>query len=217
MANVGKKRRAPSSEQNSAESGEALMDSLPYVDEVHEDYEHYALALIEEEMKKSKAPDLDNLPPVNFRAPLMELEYRRFIDSDGKPEPIQLQGTSGLASPPNGVADVEAWRNAVKKAKSEFEAERSRSVVLEVKKDAGAALLWKGFNEKLDHDFALLQQALTRQKELVEQINLQRSEDQQKTGKQLHILTTKYQSALERKFQLQQAIVALESEIEQLS
>jgi hypothetical protein len=205
-----KKRPAPPAET-------AMMDSLPYVDVVHEDYEQYALALVEEEMKNSKAPDLPSkLPDINFRSVLMEKEYQRFVDTDGKPKLTKWNATN-VATVPEDDDDMEAWQAAVGQARSEYEAERTRSMSLEARKDAGAVVLWKGFNEHLDKDLASRQEALHKQRELVEQINLKRSEDQQKDGKQLHILTDQYQSAVERRFQLQQAIVALEQEVKQLS
>lgn len=219
MANTGnnsRKRAAPSYSEEATR--DVVMDSLPYYDVVHEDYEQYALALIEEEMKNRSAPDLDSLPPIKFRTPLMEQEYQRLIDTDGKALSTEWIITN-MANPPGGddENDVEAWRTAVKQARSEYEAERAHSMALEARKDNGAAVLWKGFNDNLDKELAALRQAVSEQKERVEQINLYRSEEQQKVGKQLHILTDKYKNALGRRFQLQQALLALENEVEQSS
>ena len=195
------------------------MDSLPYVDAVQDDYERYALSLIEDEMKvtlrQPRRSDLETLPPIHYRTPAMKHEYQRFSSSDGKAAPLQIQSNNNKAIDPPEGENVQAWRTAVQQARVGYESERARSMALEVKKDAGAALLWKGFNGSLDQDAAAIRAALAAQRQTVEQINLQRSEDQQTAGKQLHILTTQYQTALERRFQLQQATVKLEQEIQQ--
>lgn len=226
----GKKRSAPSGVITPVQevlSRDAYMDSLPYVDAVQDDYEQYALSLIEDEMKAAinkprqsrEGSNLEEVPPITFRTPAMEHEYQtRFIGNSDNAEDSHTAVRSlqirTKIDPPEGE-NVQAWRDAVVQARVGYESERARSMALEVKKDAGAALLWKGFNGSLDQDAAAMQSALAAQRQTVEQINLQRSEDQQKAGKQLHILTTQYQTALERRFQLQQATATLEHEIQQ--
>ena len=228
-----KKRSAPIADTTPAQevlSRDAYMDSLPYVDAVQDDYEQYALSLIEDEMKAAinkprqsrDGSNLEELPTINFRTPAMEHEYQtRFMAATGNSDNGEDSHTAAKAlqirtkiDPPEGE-NVQAWRDAVLQARVGYESERARSMALEVKKDAGAALLWKGFNGSLDQDAAAMQSALASQRQTVEQINLQRSEDQQKAGRQLHILTTQYQTALERRFQLQQATATLEQEIQQ--
>lgn len=226
-SNSGKKRPLPlvaeASDVATPPSRHALMDSLPYVDAVYEDYEQYALALIEEEMKSSKPPtDLEGIRPIQFHTPLMKKEYQR-IESDvaasenGKPTPVSMEVLTSTATAPSDNGNVDAWRLAVRQARAEYEYERARSIGLEAKKDPGAALLWQAFNGSLDQDLQATQKALAKEQEVVEQVNLQRSNEQQKAGTQIHILTTQYQSALERRFQLQHATSALEKEVAQLS
>lgn len=233
---ASKKRSAPSGtdstpqEARSATSRDDYMDSLPYVDAVHDDYEQYALSLIEDEMKAAinkprqnrDGANLRELPPLNYRTPAMKHEYQtRFLanatGADSDDPSLTTSHSFKLRTkidPPEGE-NVQAWRDAVLQSRVRYESERARGMALEVKKDAGAALLWKGFNGSLDQDAAVMQSALASQRQTVEQINLQRSEDQQKAGKQLHILTTQYQTALERRFQLQRATATLEQEVNQ--
>lgn len=191
------------------------MDSLPYVDAANEDYEQYALALIEAEMKEMKPPAEEEIMPVRFRTTVMENEYKRFEASDGQAEPTKI--SLAKAAAPSEEENVEHWRAAVKKARSDYEAERLRSMIVEVKKDTGAALLWKGFNGNLDRDMQSMNETLKEQREIVEQINLHRSEDQQEAGEQIQILTTQYQEALHRRFSLQQATEALAEEVNEES
>jgi Breast carcinoma amplified sequence 2 (BCAS2) len=225
-------------------SRDALMDSLPYVDATPEDYEEYAAALIEEEMKTfhpvmnhhhhhhhSVSTTMQQQPvmTLTFRTPLMEKEYQRLVDGDGDVNShgeAQARALTWLDStldsthiltPPSKKESWEEWKRAIQEAKVAYESERARQMTLEVKKDSGAALLWKGLNGTLDQELMSLQKALDEQRQRVEQINLQRSQDQQKVGKQLQILNTQYQIALERRVRLDQAITALEQEVHLLS
>jgi Breast carcinoma amplified sequence 2 (BCAS2) len=212
-----KKRPAPSPADDDTPvtpvvvSRDALMDSLPYIDGTHEDYEEYAAALIEEEMKTfPPAPLPKQQHPIKFRTPLMEHEYHQRLIDDGQNHP-PLTFWNGPAAPPSSEdASEKAWQAAVQAAKVQYEGERARSMTLDVKKDSGAALLWKGFNGTMDLQLQAAQKALHQQRQLVEQINLQRSIDQQKAGKELQLLTARYQIALERRFRLEQATTALE-------
>ena len=235
MSEITSKKRSAPSESNlspQVRSNEAFMDSLPYVDAVRDDYEQYALSLIEDEMKAAinkphqgrGGVNLEGLPPLNYRTPAMKYEYQaRFLAKTSKSTPTGDEPTHTASQslqirtkidPPEGE-NVQSWRDAVLQSRMLYESERTHSMALEVKKDAGAALLWKGFNGNLDQDTVAMQTALTSQRQTVEQINLQRSEDQQKAGKQLHILTTQYKTALERRYQLQLATATLEQEIQQ--
>lgn len=191
------------------------MDSLPYVDATNEDYEQYALALIEAEMKGINPPAEGEIKPIRFRTAVMEHEYKRVEAGDGQVEPTKL--SLARASAPSEEKSVERWRAAVQQARLDYEAERLRSTTLEVKKDPGASLLWKAVNGNLDRDMQSTNEALKEQREIVEHINLHRSEDQQKAGKQIQILTTQYQNALHRRFSLYQATEALAKEIEEAS
>ena len=208
---MSKKRPAP--DEAPVPSRDELMDSLPYVDVPNEDYEQYALALIEAEMKVMAPRSLPELAPIKFRTPAMEQEYQRYVVSGGQPDPIEVP-TSTPTAPSDGTLDN--WSDAVHKARIEYESERLRGINLEVKKDAGAALLWKGFNGNLDHDMQSMLSLLQQQKERVEQINLQRSQDQEKAGQQLSILINQYQEALQRRFQLHHATLVLEQEVQDL-
>lgn len=208
---MSKKRSVPD-ETTPPKTRDELMDSLPYIDVPNEDYEQYALALIEAEMKELPPPSLPDLPPVKFRTPILEAEYQRYLDNNGQPEPRVL--SLPTASPPsNGSSNKSDWKTAVQTARTEYEMERLRSITLEVKKDAGAALLWKGYNGNLDQELQSVQSVLQRQRQLVERINFQRSQDQEKSGKELQVLTHQYQEALHRRVQLQQATIALEQEV----
>jgi hypothetical protein len=189
---------------------EMVLDSLPYVEAVHEDYEEYALALIEEEMKQFNARSLKKMPPLQFRTPLMQHEYGTLIvDDQFVPRPERSFQPLKIARP----TTLDEWKTtAIPQAKSRFEAERIRSLVLEAEKEE-AVSNWKDYNTALEHLQAQASTALQKQREAVEEINYQRQQaQQQQLGPQLDQLSLEYQQVLYRRNQLQHAIAGLRGE-----
>ena len=193
-----------------------VLDSLPYVDPVPpEDYEQYALALIEDEMKRQKPPSsavVKELAPLNFRTPLFQSEYEKV--SQGKPlEPLVLPSSP----PPVDVSDCndkDSLMEAVQQARIEYEKERIRAVTLQIEKETGVSQ-WKQWNDQVLNPLLQQNQAvLERQKLSVEQINARRQEQQQGIGKRLQVLETQYHDLVQKQFQLRQAIAGLEQELQ---
>jgi hypothetical protein len=163
-----KKRPAPSPEQVPADSlmpvrvqvsRDALMDSLPYVDATPEDYEEYAAALIEEEMKTfhpvmnhhhhhSVSTTMQQQPvmTLTFRTPLMEKEYQRLVDGDGdlnshgeaqaRARALTWLDSTHILTPPSKKDRWEEWKRAIQEAKVAYESERVRHMTLEVRSSA---------------------------------------------------------------------------------
>jgi pre-mRNA-splicing factor SPF27 len=209
-----------------------VFDALPYIDPVNEDYEQYALALIEEEMKAHPATtSVKKAPPVHFRTELMKQEYQELYSSasasgdtgdgaDGqgpkrRPEPRQRAAVVAPVSPPAAGQDPEAWKQAVQTARIAYEAERIRSDLLELEKDGlgSSAQMWKVYNELLSQSQGVLQQALSTQRQSVEDINLSRQQDQQQSGRKLEVLTTQYHELVHKLFQLKQAVAEMEQDV----
>ena len=96
-----------------------VLDSLPYVEAVHEDYEEYALSLIEEEMKQLEPRPLKKLRPLHFRTPMMKAEYsERVVDGEFKPREEQSYQPLKILRP----STLEEWRNvALPQAKARLE------------------------------------------------------------------------------------------------
>jgi hypothetical protein len=187
---------------------EMVLDSLPYVEAVHEDYEEYALALIEEEMKEFQPRSMKKMPAIKFRTPIMETEYiTRMVDNEFVPRPERSYQPLKIARPTN----LDEWKTiAIPQAKSRLEAERIRTSVLEAEKEEGV-LNWKAYNtqslEQLKNHYST---ALQKQREAVEEINYQRQQtQQQQLGPQLDQLNLEYQQALYRRNQLEHAIEGL--------
>ena len=190
-----------------------LFDSLPYVEGVHEDYEEYALSLIEDEMKVIQPRPLKKKMKKNpnFRTPLMHLEYETLVvDGEYRERPETRYQPLKIARP--GPTALKEWEIAIPEMKTRFETERVRSLVLEAEKEEAVAN-WKdylAYSELLQTE---LTAKLETQREAVEEINFQRQQtQQQQLGPQLDQLQTEYQQMLYRRNQLEHAIEGLRRE-----
>mmetsp|Transcript_3693 Transcript_3693/g.7939 ORF Transcript_3693/g.7939 Transcript_3693/m.7939 type:complete len:262 (-) Transcript_3693:3341-4126(-) len=221
--------------QTATTSGEsssaALMDSLPYVETVHEDYEEYALALIEEEMKAIVSHPEKKKFPMNFRTPVMQAEYNTLVvmegDTEGGDAPalvfrdrskeqFQEFQHAKIVKP----TTTEEWTktavggggDALSQIKARFEAERIRSLVLEVEKEEGVAN-WKEYNARLDDLGAFWAKSLKQQMDAVEEINFRRQQAQtQQVGPEIDRLNEEYEQALYRRNQMEYSIEGLKRE-----
>ena len=190
---------------------QVLIDSLPYVEEVHQDYEDYALTLIEDEMKQIEPRPLKMMPALHFRTPLMKAEYReRVVDGDFKAREPHSYQQRKIPRP----STLEELRTvALPQAKSRFEAERIRGSVLDAETEE-AVLNWKAYNTiVLEQIRDQLSKTLAGQKEAVEEINFQRQQAQQNQyWPELQHLSTDYQQILYRRNQMEHAIEGLRRE-----
>lgn len=190
-----------------------LLDSLPYVETVHEDYEEYALAMIEEEMKAIAPRPLKKMAPINFRTPAMKTEYETLVVDgqvrDRPKEQLEVFQPSKITKPKKWKADDEASADALAQIKSRYEAERIRSLVLEVEKQEGVAS-WKEYTTSLDESAAFWAKLVQKEVEAVEEINFRRQQSQtQQVGPELERLNQEYQQALYKRNQLEHAIEGL--------
>jgi hypothetical protein len=189
-----------------------VIDSLPYVEELHQDYEDYALELIENEMKQIEPRPLKKMPVVRFRSPLMQAEYRDRVIGGGefKAREQQSYQLRRISRP----TTLDEWRTlALPQAKSRFEAERIRGLILDAEKDE-AVLNWKAYNDNvLEQIRDQWSNKLAGQKDAVEEVNFQRQQSQQNQyWPELEQLMTDYQQILYRRNQLEHAIEGLRRE-----
>ena len=181
-----------------------IFDSLPYVEAVHEDYEEYSLALIEEEMKQFNPRMSANIPKVKFRSSMMEQEYKSLVVEN------QFLPREGNSFQPRKIARPETspseWVDSIKEARCRYEAERIRGLVLDAEKEE-AAMNWKDFNAALERQKNEWSNALQKQSDIVEEINFQRQQQQQNQfGPELERLNLEYQQVLYRRNQLEHAL-----------
>ena len=220
---------------SSISSPGAMLDSLPYVETVHEDYEEYALAVIEEEMKRTAPLPMKKMAPLNFRTPTMQTEYETLVvkgkakDGDSVGDSVGDASFEFVRARPNEQLQlfqhkkitkpnaIEEWKDnddkkpgggnaALSQIKSRYEAERIRGLVLEVEKEEGVAN-WKDFNASLDELATFWTQLLKKEVEAVEEINFRRQQAQtQQVGPEIDRLNQEYQQALYRRNQLEHAM-----------
>jgi hypothetical protein len=200
-----------------------LLDSLPYIESVHEDYEEYALALIEEEMKGITPRPMKKMAPVRFRTSLLQNEYQTLEwvqqESTGEDQTQQWvvmntqrssQDNHNMFQPVKVVPPtrVDEWpsSHALSQMKSRYESERLRGLSLEVELQE-AISNWKDYNIHLDQWKLYWTRMLQERKDAVEEINFQRQQMQtQHVGPEINRLAQEYQQVLYRRNQLQHAI-----------
>jgi hypothetical protein len=203
VAGVSTKEQAPA----------VVLDSLPYVDEVHEDYEQYALALIEEEMKRIHPPKGKSLPPLKLHSEMLQNDYKNLSQN---PDQIPELDFDNRAKEPS-ESTVEAWRGAVKEARAEYEAERQRSTIMEIEKTEASTQQWKLYNGTLLESIQKKTlQEMEAQRDSVDRINAERQQQQEAVGQTLHLLNAQWHGAIQKRSQLQVAIQNLEQEVESL-
>ena len=187
-----------------------VLDALPYVEQLHEDYEQYALALIDDELKKQ--PTSSSMPKQSepkFRTSLMQTEYEAATNRLGPLVPFTSD--SVLEPPVKNGSSVQEWQDAVQKARTAYERERIRSLSLTIAKET-ATMQHKAYNEMLRARVQEQSQLLERQQQVVEELNLQRQQNQQGTGQKLHVLETQYNDLVQKLFSLRNAVATLEAQ-----
>ena len=200
-----------------------VLDALPYIDPVHEEYEQYAAALIQDEMKARPVAVAESVPAVRFRTPLMQHDYQELVAASGERAALHTTTATAAAvavmAPPTGTAaqDATAWRQAVQQAKIAYETERIRSLILQVEKDGlgSAGPCWKAYNELLGQSQGLLQQALEAQQLAVEDLNHNRQQSQVQMGRKLEVLVAQYHELLQKVFSLKRAVAEMEQQQQQ--
>ena len=187
-----------------------LMDALPYSDPpAPEQYEEYAAKLVEEEMKRVQAPRERTLPPLKFRTASMQKAYEQ-QQSGNSP---RFSFTEQPVVTPKSK-NVEEWRQAVKRARTEYERERMRGVALQVEKDTSrVGNQYKAWNALLDAELKIQQSVLQAQQKTVEAVNIRRQQHQQGAGRRLQVLDTQFKSLREKQAQLRSAIAEMEAEL----
>mmetsp|Transcript_16169 Transcript_16169/g.22552 ORF Transcript_16169/g.22552 Transcript_16169/m.22552 type:complete len:229 (-) Transcript_16169:27-713(-) len=209
MAGTG---NADQMEDGLFQSQPVVLDALPYIDAVNEEYEAYALNLIEEEMKAIAPP---TLPKVKITStPQSEMLKNELAElTEDRNRKIADYVTPSRPQRPDSNSD-EDWRLAVLHSRSEHESERIRSTVLEAEKTASGSQ-WQLWLEQLQGAKQGISRKLDSQRSKVDEINASRQKFQQnETGEKLRVLTTKLQERLYTKHQLAIAKKELQAEVD---
>ena len=219
-------------------SHEIALDSLPYIDNLHPDYEAYALTLIEEEMQKMGDPPseeslLRHLPnPLGsnmdanstpaFKSSeahnnLNRVEYEGLVARGGQPRTDAIDYRQKMRSmEPKDENSESEWNEALCKAKAELEYERLRMVNVELQSEYESSL-WQHHTKKLESMSNSVKSKLSQQQMNVDQINAKRKDMQTvKAAPKLHTLSGKWDEGLKRVRLLADGVQTLNNEVEGL-
>ena len=192
--------------------GDGVFDSLPYFEAAHEDYEEYALALIEDEMKLVAPTRTDGVAEIKYRSQIMENECNLLIVGS-KFVPRQDLPTQKNRGRPQGEADC---ASSIREGKRMYEYERIRSQILDAEKSE-VAESWKLFNESLSLHQTKLSGMVKNQSEVVQEINYGRQKlQQQQLGPQIDELAIEYRRTLYQRNQIKHGICSIHGNVASL-
>lgn len=203
-----------------------VLDSLPYIDPVNEDYEQYALALIESEMQQTAAApsQSSSKQPIQTTArsqilqetvQRLQQQQQQSQQGDDKTTTSLLPNRTFPTAPSDDKNGVQSWQEAVRAAKIAYESERLRALQLEVAKEESAPL-WNAYNSTVAQPrWEEAQAQLGAQRQIVEEINHARQTQQtEQYGRQLHVLSMQYEELIRKQRQLKEAVTELEAQVE---
>lgn len=216
-----------STEDRETQSVEPCVDSLPYIDYLDQDYEAYALSLVEEEMKTSN-PSSTHLAhlkdlgekPIFRNAPASKIEYESLLSREGQSFPASKQMDFHLLDnieEPVGplVNDEHAWKESLRCAKIELERAMRINTNLEIQQ-AFEGGQWRLYNASLEMFAKELSQELQLQKRQVDEINAKRAEIQEAIAPKLQNLNRKWGDLAVENLKLATATSTLDAEVKDL-
>jgi pre-mRNA-splicing factor SPF27 len=219
-------------------SNEVILDSLPYFDNIHPDYEAYALTLIEEEMQTmdeipsnqtrighllnplGPGDKADNNPAFKSSMAQNSLninEYKQLVERQGQPRTDGVNFKEKMKSEKiNNDWTQPEWNDAMNKAKAELEYERLRMVNLELQSEYESSI-WKHQTKRLETISNHLKSNLSQQQMKVDQINAKRKDMQiGQAAPKIHNLNQQWMDGLNRVTLLADGVDKLGNEVEQL-
>ena len=201
-----------SSSLPAADTSAVVLDALPYIDVIHEDYEAYALALVEQEMAKILPKPLAPIGTGKM-SEILQTEYN-FVAA-GKERPTVIDSDASHTTPPESD-NVDEWKDCIKKARAAHEAERLRSAVLELE-STHAPDQWKHYTSAVLLPLEQQESALyAHQQSILEEIHAQRQQEQVEAAKTLQLLQQQYHDLIQKRHYLQMATLELEEEVNRM-
>ncbi|XP_058859486.1 pre-mRNA-splicing factor SPF27 [Acipenser ruthenus] len=206
----------------SSVAGDVFVDALPYFDQGYDaaGVREAAAALVEEETRRYRPTKnyLSYLPTPDFstfETEIMRNEFERLAAR----QPMELLGMKRyeLPAPSSGQKnDITAWQDCVNNSMAQLEHQAVRIENLELMSQYGSNS-WKLYNENLMHLIELSQKELQRVRKEIQDLNWQRKNDQMKGGAKLRELESNWVSLVSKNYEIERAIVQLESELCQLN
>jgi len=185
-----------------------IIDSLPYIDYIHPDYEAYALSLIEHEMQKNdeqttattRTTQLHEkcnsyqlqLPNDNnflFNAPISQKEYKQLESRDGEPHNSNRNSSSNtfkkiihepqqLLSSFTSNEENKKWKDSIKELKIEIEKQRHININLQLQQIFESGQ-WRMYNASLEEVCNKYQAIANDKKRKIDEINALRASKQE--------------------------------------
>ncbi|XP_055323362.1 pre-mRNA-splicing factor SPF27 [Sitodiplosis mosellana] len=201
-------------------STDVVVDALPYFDQGYEDpgVRETALAMVEEETRRYRPTKnyLEHLPPINtaiFETELMRNEFER-IQNRLPMEPLSMKRYELPPPPPSKISELSAWQDAVENSMAQLEHQAVRAMNLELMLEYGCET-WKVYLDVLTSMLAKAQKQLEGIKKDIQDINWQRKDKQTAAGEKLRALETQWVMLVSKNYEIEQACVRLEQEIEE--
>jgi len=188
------KSELPEDYDNNNNSSKVIVDSLPYIDYLHPDYEAYALSLIEHEMKK------DDTTKIHYKcnqhelssstnsiflknAPISQNEYKQLESNNG--ERLQDTTTFQKKIPESKTVLNPELKESAKILKIEIEKLRHDNINLQLQQifESGQ---WRLYNTTLEEFSNRYQSIVDDKKRKIDDINAIRSSKQEAVYERLN-------------------------------
>ncbi|KAF8971530.1 Pre-mRNA-splicing factor SPF27, partial [Flammula alnicola] len=197
-----------------------IFDSLPYYDDDLQKYPHLR-EKVEQELARERGNAPQTLhpsipPPIELFAdnPLLKAELQRVASNQAFPSLDSLRYS--LPAPTTTPGTDEEWKAALDNAHAQLQHQLIRQQNLALLQTYGP----NGFriqNYLLEGTAKQTEKALEELKELTVEVNRERKNTQDRLGKQLTALETRWTELISSVLQIEMANVALDAEIERLN
>ncbi|TFK76842.1 breast carcinoma amplified sequence 2 [Pluteus cervinus] len=195
-----------------------IWDSLPYYDDDLQKYPELRQK-VEEEMARDRKPNATLHPrvPPPFEPlaghPLLAAELQRVQSHQPFPPLDSLRYQ--LPAPTSSPGTDEEWQAALDNAQAQLEHQRLRQINLTLLHNYGANA-WRVHNYLLEATANQMEKELEAGKQETVEVNRERKNNQERLGKQLTMLETRWTELISNVLQIEMANVALEGEVAQL-
>ncbi|TFK41351.1 Pre-mRNA-splicing factor SPF27 [Crucibulum laeve] len=196
-----------------------IFDSLPYYDDDLQKFPLLKQKVEQELAREGKPPSTLHPrvpPPVELFAnnPLLKQELDRVETGQSFPtlDTIRYQ----LPAPTSTPGTDKEWQDAINNARAQLEHQRIRQTNLTLLQNYGPNA-WRIHNYLLEETAKQAEKALEQLQELTVEVNRDRKNTQDRVGKQLTSLETRWTELISSVLQIEMANVALDAEVERLN
>ncbi|KAF5336881.1 hypothetical protein D9611_003186 [Ephemerocybe angulata] len=202
---------------------EDIFDSLPYYDDDLQKFPQLREKVDQELARELKKIDQSTLhakvpPPIQLFTtddhPLLKAELERA--RAGQPMPSIDTMRYQLPAPTSNPGSDEEWKEALDNARAQLQHQRIRQTNLALLQTYGANA-WRINNYLFESTTKQFEKASEDLKQLTVEVNRERKNDQERLGKQLTSLETRWTELISNILQIEMANIALDAEIDRLN